>query len=191
MDPEKININPGSLDTHGQRAQKEGVTAKWTQPVVIAGPGLEKLASTLRKRLGSMEFSDVDGPTLSIDTFKSGDPNMKFNWQRVVGRKVVFLFDTVDQSKLFEQLALLQALQGFAVPDGEDERSKWKTYVDQGKYSWGRASQITVVIPWYRPCQMERTSRWHWDSDGKWTNADPNGKWLDVPTAQYLARLLS
>lgn len=27
--------------------------------------------------------------------------------------------------------------------------------------------------------------------DGKWTNGDPEGQWLDVPTAQYLARLLS
>jgi len=108
----------------------------------------------------------------------------------VVGRKIIFLFDTVDQSRLFEQLALLQALQGFAVPDGDDKGSKWKTYVDQGKYSWGRASHITVVLPWYRPCQMERTSRWSL-SDGKWTNGDPEGQWLDVPTAQYLARLLS
>lgn len=30
----------------------------------------------------------------------------------------------------------------------------------EGRYAWGRAHRITVVIPWYRPCQMERTSRW-------------------------------
>jgi len=182
--------DPG-LAPKENRAQKAGVVAKWTKPVVIAPPGLENLAKALTKRLGSDVYSDDAGPTLVLEKFKSGDPNMKFNWQRVVGRKVVFLFDTVDQERLFEQLALLQALQGFAVPDGEDKTTKWKTYVDAGKYSWGRASQITVVIPWYRPCQMERTSRWHLGEGGKWVNDNPKGEWLDVPTAQYLARLLA
>lgn len=176
--------------TAENRASQPGVVARWTKPVVIAGPGLEELASTLRRRLGSEVFPDSFGPTISIEYFKSNDLNMKFNWQRIVGRRIVFLFDTVDQSRLFEQLALLQALQGFAVPDGSDKGTKWKTYVDQGKYSWGRASHITVVLPWYRPCQMERTSRWAL-ADGKWTNGDPEGQWLDVPTAQYFARLLS
>jgi len=176
--------------TAENRASKPGVVAQWTRPVVIASPGLEELAKTLRKRLGSEEFPEEAGPTVSLEYFTSKDLNMKFNWQRVVGRKIIFLFDTVDQSKLFEQLALLQALQGFAVPDGSDQTSKWKTYVEAGKYSWGRAAHITVVLPWYRPCQMERTSRWSL-KDGKWTNGDPEGQWLDVPTAQYFARLLS
>lgn len=179
-----------SLSTEENRAKRPGVVARWTKPVVISSPGLEELGKVLAKRLGCEEYSPSDGPTLSIEYFKSNDVNMKFNWQRVVGRKIIFLFDTVDQSRLFEQLALLQALQGFAVPDGEDKQNKWKTYVNLGKYSWGRASHITVVLPWYRPCQMERTSRWHLQ-DGKWTNSDPNGEYLDVPNAQYLARLLS
>jgi len=37
---------------------------------------------------------------------------------------------------------------------------------------------------------MERTSRWHL-VDGKWTNSHPQGEWIDIPTGQYLARLLS
>merc|ERR1719159_1036629 len=37
---------------------------------------------------------------------------------------------------------------------------------------------------------MERTSRWHL-ADGKWTNSNPEGQWLDVPCAQYMARLLA
>jgi len=134
-------------------------------------------------------FSDADGPTLSLDKFKSNDPNLKFNWKRVVGRKIIFLFDTADQSRLFEQLALLQALQGFAVPDPEDNTTKWKSYTQAGTYAWGRASHVTVVLPWFRPCQMERTSRWQL-KDGQWTNADPQGEWLDVPCAQHYARLL-
>lgn len=172
------------------RATTAGVVARWTRPVILASPGLEELAARLRKRVGAEEFGADQGPTVSLATFKSNDPDLKFNWQRVIGRKIVFLFDTVDQSRLFEQLSLLQALQGFAVPDGDDGTSKWKTYVDRGKYSWGRAAHITVVLPWYRPCQMERTSRWSL-KNGKWTNGDADGQWLDVPTAQYLARLLS
>eukprot|EP00439_Symbiodinium_sp_Y106_P037156 s2197_g4.t1 len=123
-----------------QRSKKAGLAATWTKPVVIASPALEPLAKEVRKRLGEDEYPEWAGPTVNLEYFKSKDPNVKFNWKRVVGRKIVFLFDT--------------ALQGFAVPDGEDKGTKWKTYVNAGAYSWGRASQITVVIPWYRPCQM-------------------------------------
>eukprot|EP00419_Tripos_fusus_P046954 CAMPEP_0172814078 /NCGR_PEP_ID=MMETSP1075-20121228/11047_1 /TAXON_ID=2916 /ORGANISM="Ceratium fusus, Strain PA161109" /LENGTH=472 /DNA_ID=CAMNT_0013653861 /DNA_START=87 /DNA_END=1505 /DNA_ORIENTATION=+ len=178
------------LSTSEQRASAPGVVARWTKPVVIAAPGLEDLRARLAKRLGCEEFAEELGPTVSLERFKSNDPNLKFNWARIVGRRIVFLFDTVDQNRLFEQLSLLQALQGFAVPDAEDCNAAWKGYVTAGAYSWGRASHITVVLPWYRPCQMERTSRWHL-RDGKWTNGDPEGQWLDVPTAQYMARLLS
>eukprot|EP00929_Paragymnodinium_shiwhaense_P061804 TRINITY_DN30885_c0_g1_i1.p1 TRINITY_DN30885_c0_g1~~TRINITY_DN30885_c0_g1_i1.p1 ORF type:complete len:446 (-),score=125.12 TRINITY_DN30885_c0_g1_i1:366-1703(-) len=187
---EEAEAAEDSLAPKENRAKSAGVVARWTKPVVIAPPGLQELGKSLAKRLGSDVYPEEAGPTLCLEKFKSGDPNTKFNWQRVVGRKVVFLFDTVNQDTLFEQLALLQALQGFAVPDGEDKTSKWKTYVNAGKYSWGRASQITVVLPWYRPCQMERTSRWHLDG-GKWVNDNPKGEWLDVPTAQYMARLLA
>mmetsp|Transcript_69534 Transcript_69534/g.122972 ORF Transcript_69534/g.122972 Transcript_69534/m.122972 type:complete len:463 (-) Transcript_69534:115-1503(-) len=183
-------VASGSLAAQDQRAKKAGVVARWTKPVVIASPALEPLGREVHKRLGCEDHAECDGPTVSLEKFKSNDPNLKFNWVRVVGRKVVFLFDTVDQSRFFEQLALLQALQGFAVPDGEDKQTKWKTYVNAGTYSWGRAAHITVVLPWYRPCQMERTSRWHL-ADGKWTNSNPEGQWLDVPCAQYMARLLA
>ena len=51
-----------------------------------------------------------------MDRFKSNDPNMKFNWERVVGRRVVFLFDTVDQGRFFEQLSLLQVVGFCSLP---------------------------------------------------------------------------
>lgn len=182
-----------SLGVKESRSRSAGLGGKKYKPVVLCtSPYLEGLASLLRKRVGDKNYSDDQGKTIYVDRFKSGDLNAKFNWERVIGRKVVLLFDTVDQSRFFEQLALLQALQGFAVPDAEDKGSKWKTYVDSGKYSWGRAASITVVLPWYRPCQMERTSRWQLDgATQKWTNGDPQGEWLDVPCAQYYARLLS
>mmetsp|Transcript_54391 Transcript_54391/g.100480 ORF Transcript_54391/g.100480 Transcript_54391/m.100480 type:complete len:466 (+) Transcript_54391:62-1459(+) len=180
-----------SLTTQGNRSKRVGYGARWTKPVVIAGtPGLEELSSALSSALGCEKYTEAEGHTVCMEKFKSGDPNMRFNWQRVVGRKIIFLFDTVDQSALFEQLSLLQAFQGFAIPDPEDKSTKWKTYSARGKYTWGRASHITVVLPWYRPCQMERTSRWSL-KDGKWTNGDPEGRYLDVPTAQYMARLLA
>jgi len=179
------------LRTQGNRSKRLGYGAKWTKPVVIAGgQSLKELAESLSAALGCEKYTDSEGPTISLERFKSGDPNMRYNWQRLVGRRIIFLFDTVDQSVLFEQLSLLQAFQGFAIPDPEDKHTKWKTYSARGKYTWGRASHITVVLPWYRPCQMERTSRWSL-KDGKWTNGDPLGQYLDVPTAQYMARLLA
>jgi len=155
-------------------------------PVVVAGPAFEELAAALRRRLHSSD----EPPSVSWEHFKSGDCNMRFLWRQFVGRRVVFLFDTVDQGSLFEQLSLLQALQGFPVPDGEDSAQQWKTYASSGRYAWGRASEITVVVPWYRPCQMERTSRWHHNGTC-WTNKEPEGQWLDVPTALTLVRLLA
>jgi len=151
---------------------------------------LEEMGNSLRKALDCDYFSDSDGPTVSLEKFKSNDPNVRFNWARLHGRKIIFLFDTTDQSRLLEQLILLQSLQGFPVPDGEDSTHKWKTYSQSGKYTWGRASEILVVLPWYRPCQMERTSRWQL-KDNTWSNSDPKGEWLDVPVAQYMARLLA
>lgn len=155
-------------------------------PVVIASPALEGLAKDLREILGIQEQQLVDW-----ELFKSGDPNIRFMWTAIASQRVIFLFDTVDQSRLLEQLSLLQAMHGFPVPDGEDASTKWKTYCGTGNYMWGRAAEILVVIPWYRPCQMERTSRWDRTDEGKWTNAAADGKWLDVPTAQTLVRLLA
>lgn len=161
-----------------------------SRPVVIASPAYEAMGSRLRKILGCEDFSESAGPTVSIEKFKSNDPNVRFNWARLNGRKVIFLFDSTDQSRFFEQLMLLQSLQGFPLPDGNDSSHKWKTYTQSGKYAWGRASEIMVVLPWYRPCQMERTSRWQL-KDGTWSNSDPKGEWLDVPAAQYMARILA
>lgn len=157
-------------------------------PVILHSPAFADLAAGLRQRLGS-KADDVEA--VNWETFKSGDSNTRYNWRRIAGRRVVLLFDTVDQNRLLEQLSLIQALQGFPVPDGEDSVHKWKEYMETGAYSWGRAAEISIVIPWYRPCQMERTSRWERKEDGSWTNGDPDGSWLDVPTAQTYIRLVS
>jgi len=160
-----------------------------TQPqLVISPPGLDGIAAQLRRELG-LGADEGESP-VTWERFKNGDPNVKYNWRAISGRRVIFLFDTIDQARFFEQMSLLQALQGFPLPDGEDADQKWKTYNDTGSYSWGRAAEIAIVIPWYRPCQMERTSRWERKPDGSWSNSDPEGSWLDVPNAQTYARLL-
>jgi len=155
-------------------------------PCIIAGPGLEDTAEALRKKMGC-----AGSPSVDWSSFPSGDPNVRFRWQDVQGQHVIFLFDTVDRERLFDQLSLLQQLQGFALPDSDDAPNKWKTYAQEGRYAWGRAHRVTVVIPWYRPCQMERTSRWEPQSGAPWTNSVPEGRWLDVPTARTLATLMA
>eukprot|EP00746_Dinoflagellata_sp_MGD_P015421 gnl/MRDRNA2_/MRDRNA2_134271_c0_seq1.p1 gnl/MRDRNA2_/MRDRNA2_134271_c0~~gnl/MRDRNA2_/MRDRNA2_134271_c0_seq1.p1 ORF type:complete len:568 (+),score=96.62 gnl/MRDRNA2_/MRDRNA2_134271_c0_seq1:245-1705(+) len=146
------------------------------------------MAAKLRTQLGDPGLAKE---ILEKAVFQSKEPNNRFKWKSIIGRKIVFLVDTVNETRFFEQLALLQALQGFPIPDGEDSVTKWKTYIETGKYSWGRAASITVVLPWYRPCQMERTSRWSRKTDGTWSNSGSKGEWLDVPAAMYMARLLS
>ncbi|CAK8998034.1 Hypothetical protein SCF082_LOCUS5458 [Durusdinium trenchii] len=171
------------LGVHGVLAQGAGDAR---------GPDPKKKDIPLaRARMGrrSPDIASVDW-----DSFPSGDPNIRFRWQDVqgpTGQHVVFLFDTVDRSRLFEQLALLQQLQGFPLPDADDSPRKWKTYAQEGRYAWGRAHRITVVIPWYRPCQMERTSRWEAPGRMHRVGGVPEGRWLDIPFAQSLAALLS
>eukprot|EP00971_Amphidinium_carterae_P244967 4864044-Amphidinium_carterae.1 len=84
-----------SLATKGNRSKNIGYGARWTKPVVIAGTsGLEELGSALSSALGCEKYNDAEGQTVSMEKFKSGDPNLRFNWERLVGRKIIFLFDT-------------------------------------------------------------------------------------------------
>merc|ERR1719203_1752541 len=55
-------------------------------PVVIASPTLEGLAVAVREHLGS-----DDEDLVSWDSFCSGDPNTRYRWRQLVGRRVVFL----------------------------------------------------------------------------------------------------
>jgi len=155
------------------------------RPVVIAGPGFEELGAQLRKHLGAEEFPEGAGPA-SLRKWSNGDPWIFYNWKKVIGSKVYFLFDTIDQSRFVDQLALLQALQGFPVPDSEDAATNFKHYVDEGNYTWGRAAEVTVILPWYRWARSERTTKW----DKPHGKQDPEGEWNEVPSALYLTRAL-
>ena len=44
-----------------------------------------------------------------------------------------------------------------------------------GAYDSCSVASLTIVVPWYRHCQMERTSRWT-VTTGKWDNGAPDGE---------------
>ena len=87
---------------------------------------------------------------------------------------------------------MLLFLQRFNVPHALEAyaRGKWKATMADGAYDECSVASLTVVVPWYRHCQMERTCRWTVNG-GKWDNSDPEGEYVDVPTAQSFAALLS
>ena len=57
-----------------------------------------------------------------------------------------------------------------------------------GKYEQSAVASLTVIIPWYRHCQMERTSRWTVSAEGKWYNGKADGEFVDVPTHRRRAK---
>lgn len=130
-------------------------------------------------------------PAACWETFPSGDPNIKLALDAVRGRHVIFLISS-DSALLFDQLAVLLFLQRFHEPHALPEyaKDKWKRSLADGKYDIASAGSISVVIPWYRHCQMERTCRWE-IADGKWTNSVADGAFVDVPTCLQYAALLS
>ena len=62
--------------------------------------------------------------------------------------------------------------------------------VAEGKYDTCSVASLTIIVPWYRYCQMERSCRWTVQG-GKWFNAKANGEFVDVPTAMSFAAMLS
>merc|ERR1712194_146124 len=149
---------------------------------------------------------------------------------------VVMFLDTQNQNTWVGQLSVLQTLRGFPIP-GKDADDKWKKYVGKNNYEWCSAKSVTVVMPWFRPCQQERSSRWvvcdnPQGSDGSsggscaikectecgekeskdectatscpdtigafkkggkchLQNSCDSGKYIDVPTAQTMLRLIN
>ena len=181
--------------------------------VVLHAPGLEAMAQTLAEQMGSAEplcTADIgkctpdaeDGSNSTAvfwDTFPSAsgekDPNVKVMHSKLVDKHVVLLLSQDDTSNSFAQLSLVLWLQRFIVPNPDEKYAagKWKDTVPDGAYTAASVASLSIVIPWYRYCQMERTSRWTRTGDDKkpWANNLPSGMWLDVPTAQTYASLLS
>mmetsp|Transcript_27495 Transcript_27495/g.83656 ORF Transcript_27495/g.83656 Transcript_27495/m.83656 type:complete len:449 (+) Transcript_27495:107-1453(+) len=166
---------------------------------VLYPPDMALLADELAPELGvdarvlcTSEIAELGpAPAACWETFPSGDPDIKLRIDAVRGRHVIFLMSS-DKEMIFEQLSVLLFLQRFHVPLPLEEyaKDKWKRSLADSKYEIASAAFITVVIPWYRHCQMERTSRWA-IADGKWVNSKPEGNFVDVPTALQYAALLS
>ena len=168
---------------------------------ILYAPGMEEMAlgiAALVEGATALCTSDIvasSAPTfcaaLCWEKFPSGDPNLKLRMSAVRDKHVIFLMNH-DTSSLFEQLAVLLHLQRFNIPNPKPELAarKWKQLGPED-YETCSARSVTVVTPWYRHCQMERTCRWTVKDDRKWDNGDPNGEFVDVPTAQSFAAMLS
>ena len=170
-----------------------------TEYTVLHAPNLESLAQDIASQLeGTVPVLCTSGllPSsqtgLCWDAFPSGDPNIKVRIDTVRDKHVVLVMNH-DTMHLFEQMAVLLFLQRFNVPhaDAEYASGAWKRTISDGKYDECSVAGLTVIVPWYRHCQMERTSRWTLTDQNKWDNGKPDGEFLDVPTAQSFAAMLS
>ena len=136
---------------------------------------------------------------IDFQDFKSGDPNIKVNYEKVNDKNIIFILNLEKNETIFPQLSLINWLRCFVIPNQEqslidlDENGlkAWKATILRDEYTLGQARSLTIVIPWYRHCQSERTSRFSL-VNGKYTNLiNPEGEFLDIPTAQTFAALLS
>ena len=136
---------------------------------------------------------------IDFQDFKSGDPNIKVNYEKVNDKNIIFILNLEKNETIFPQLSLINWLRCFVIPNQEqslidlDENGlkAWKATILRDEYTLGQANSLTIVIPWYRHCQSERTSRFSL-VNGKYTNLiNPEGEFLDIPTAQTFAALLS
>uniref|UniRef100_A0A7S3FM32 Uncharacterized protein n=1 Tax=Haptolina ericina TaxID=156174 RepID=A0A7S3FM32_9EUKA len=157
---------------------------------------MTKLAEALASELGcalTLCTSELkSAAAMCLESFPSGDPNVKLRIEAVRDQHVVLLFDQGPDTNTFEQLSILLFLQRFTVPHAlaEYSKDKWKRTITDGAYDVCSAASITVIVPWYRYCQMERTCRWS-VVDTKWYNGEPQGEFVDIPTAHTFASLLS
>ncbi|KAL1523575.1 hypothetical protein AB1Y20_018511 [Prymnesium parvum] len=168
---------------------------------ILYAPGMEEMALGIAAlvegatALCTTELINSAAPpfcaALCWEKFPSGDPNLKLRMSAVRDKHVILLMNH-DTMYLFEQLAVLLHLQRFNVPKSRADLAarKWKQ-LTADDYETCSAKSVTVITPWYRHCQMERTCRWTVRDDRKWDNSDPNGEFVDVPTAQSFAAMLS
>lgn len=173
--------------------------------VILYMPQLAEMAKGVAQELGSEEVicatSYVEEASNAVvwGTFPSEsaaqDPNILVDFAKIADRKVVLLVDQSDATAVFASLSLVLWLQRFIMPHPSERHAagKWKQTVHDGSISVKAVRSLTVIVPWFRFCQMERTSRWQrtGQPEKPWTNTVPTGPWLDVPSAQTFVALLS
>ena len=130
------------------------------------------------------------------NTFSSDDPDVKLRIDALVDKHVVFFMNCERNDSLFTQLNVLMWLQRFVVPHPVEAhaKTKWKTTVATGAYDVCSIASLTLIVPWVRHCQMERTCRWTLDAvdaTGKWGNSKADGEFVDVPTLGTFMSMLS
>ena len=163
---------------------------------ILYQPGMEGIAYGLADQLATpltLCTTELEpAAAMCSEKFPSGDPNLRLRIDLVRDRHVVLLFSQDGAAGIFEQLSLLLFLQRFTVPHPleEDAKTKWKRSYAEGRFDVCSAASITVAVPWYSFCQMERTSRWT-AQGGKWYNGAADGEFVDVATAHTFAALLS
>lgn len=148
----------------------------------------------------SKSASILTNEGISFKKFPSGDPDIKVDFDKVKDKDIIFILDLEHNETIFPQLSLINWLRCFVIPntdqsliDEDNGLKAWKATILENKYTLGQANSLTIVIPWYRHCQSERTSRFSFDArSNKYINdKDPHGAFLDIPTAQTFAALLS
>jgi hypothetical protein len=166
-------------------------------------PGWDKMAQGLKASLGESSClahctselgSGLEAGTAGMywERFETHNPNFRLLISAIRDRDVVLLMGMESAEDELAQLQLVVYLQRFLVPHPLPEyaANKWKSSVDAGKFDVCSVASLTIVVPWYRYCQMERTCRWT-VKEGKWYNGAAEGAYVDMPTAHSFATLLS
>jgi len=178
------------------------------EKIVLYPPQMRPLGVALAEALGvpvaactSDVTTDPAGAqsVVSWECFPSGssekDPNIKVRVGALIGKHVILIMSQDDTSSAFGQLSLMMWLQRFYVPKADEAaaKGKWKATIGAGAFDVCSVGALTVVIPWYRYCQMERSCRWTYTAgaDKPWSNSVADGPFVDVAAAQTYAAILS
>lgn len=169
--------------------------------VVIYPPAMARLGHALAEKLGcpaacTANITDADPDAImQWSAFPNGDPDLKLRADALIGKHVILLISQHDPAADFVHLSLLLWLQRFYVPTASEAlaKGKWKKVIGEGAFEVKSVGMLTVCIPWYRYCQMDRTSRWAYlpGKEKPWTNGVADGPFVDVASAQTYAALLS
>ena len=133
--------------------------------VVLYSPGFAEMAAGVAEACGAAHVLCASGmgagsvrDALCWERFPSDDPNVKLRVELVRDAHVVLLMSH-ENALIFEQLALISFLQRFHLPHPLPEYAagKWKRSLADGKVDGCSVASLTIVIPWYRHCQMEQS----------------------------------
>ena len=109
------------------------------QTVILCSEQMTTIAASVAELL-KVEISAPSHSAIStIDyaMFESNDPNMRIFYQAVQNKHVIFLLAQDDPNTLMRDLAVLQWLQRFVIPEQVQGDKAWKLSVPNGKFEYG------------------------------------------------------